>query len=113
MKGASMSGKRAVSGKTVIVFIFIGIGVGILVGALFGWQYAILGLGAALGPWTECTSGTRRPGRSISIGRSSSRADGAKRGPMVQRVEGPLRRARDLARAPWPFRQHTSLGANQ
>lgn len=55
-----MSGKRAVSGKTVIVFIFIGIGVGILVGALFSWQYAILGLGAALGPWTGVYFGNKK-----------------------------------------------------
>ena len=46
-----MSGKSAVTGKTIVVFIVIGLGVGILVGALFGWQYSILGLGAALGPW--------------------------------------------------------------
>jgi hypothetical protein len=35
----------------IIVFIAIGLSVGILVGALFGWQYSILGLGGALGPW--------------------------------------------------------------
>jgi hypothetical protein len=55
-----MSGKRAVSGKTVIVFIFIGIGVGILVGVLFGWQYSILGLGAGLGPWVGVYFGNKK-----------------------------------------------------
>jgi hypothetical protein len=24
---------------------------GVLVGAIFGWQYSVIGLGAALGPW--------------------------------------------------------------
>lgn len=55
-----MSGKRAISGKTVGVFLAIGLGVGILVGALFGWQYSIRGLGAALGPWVGVYFGNRK-----------------------------------------------------
>lgn len=35
----------------VIVFVAAGLCAGALVGAIFGWQYSIMGLGAALGPW--------------------------------------------------------------
>jgi hypothetical protein len=55
-----MSGTNAIAGKTVLVFIAIGIGVGILVGAIFGWQFSILGLGAALGPWVGAYFGNRK-----------------------------------------------------
>jgi uncharacterized membrane protein YfcA len=56
----NMSGKNAITGKTILVFIAIGIGVGIFVGALFGWQYSILGLGAALGPWVGAYVGNKK-----------------------------------------------------
>jgi hypothetical protein len=35
----------------VIVFVAAGLCMGVLVGAIFGWQYSVIGLGAALGPW--------------------------------------------------------------
>lgn len=59
MRG-SMNGKSAITGKTMIVFIAIGLGVGILIGALFGWRYSILGLGAALGPWVGAYFGNKK-----------------------------------------------------
>ena len=55
-----MSGKSAITGKMMLVFIAIGIGVGILAGALFGWQYSILGLGTALGPWFGAYFGNKK-----------------------------------------------------
>jgi H+/Cl- antiporter ClcA len=79
-----MSGKRAVSGKTVVVFVCIGIGVGILVGALFGWHYSIVGLGAALGPWVGAYFGNKKArevdqyrDELIQGGRRQQRSDGS------------------------------------
>jgi hypothetical protein len=55
-----MSDKRFITGKTIVVFIGIGLGVGILAGALFGWQYSVLGLGSALGPWVGAYFGNKK-----------------------------------------------------
>jgi uncharacterized membrane protein YfcA len=55
-----MSWKKTITGKMVAVFIAIGLVVGILIGALFGWQYSILGLGAALGPWIGAYFGNKK-----------------------------------------------------
>lgn len=45
-----MSGNRGPSGRTVAVLLVLGGVVGVLAGAIFGWQYAVVGLGAGLGP---------------------------------------------------------------
>ena len=55
-----MGARGTIAGKSVVVFIAIGLAVGILVGALFGWQYSILGRGAALGPWVGAFYGNRK-----------------------------------------------------
>lgn len=55
-----MNGKQAVTGKAVLGFVVIGLGVGVLVGVLFGWQYSIVGLGCALGPWIGVYFGNKK-----------------------------------------------------
>jgi hypothetical protein len=55
-----MSDKSSITGKAILAFIAIGLSVGILAGALFGWQYSVLGLGSALGPWVGAYFGNKK-----------------------------------------------------
>lgn len=55
-----MQEKKSVTGRTVLTFAAIGIGVAILLGVLFGWEYSIIGLGAALGPWIGAYFGNKK-----------------------------------------------------
>jgi hypothetical protein len=55
-----MSDKRGITGKAIVAFIAIGFSVAILAGALFGWQYSVLGLGSVLGPWVGVYFGNKK-----------------------------------------------------
>jgi uncharacterized membrane protein YgaE (UPF0421/DUF939 family) len=52
--------KKSLTGRMVLTFVAIGIGVAILVGVLFGWNYSIIGLGAAIGPWIGIYFGNKK-----------------------------------------------------
>ena len=45
-----MSERKGPTGKSVAFFAALGICFGILTGVIFGWQYAIVGLGVGVGP---------------------------------------------------------------
>lgn len=53
-----MQEKKSVTGKTIHVAIEISVAV--MAGAIFGWEYSILGLGAVLGPWIGGYFGNRK-----------------------------------------------------
>ncbi|WP_433121988.1 hypothetical protein ACQ7FX_07835 [Arthrobacter koreensis] len=76
-----MAQNKTVSGKSLLYFLGFSIVIGIVVGLTQGWQYALLGLGAGLGPIVGVYLGNKKAAemdayRAEWLGKRKARREG-------------------------------------